>query len=87
VSTVTGDPLDGKTLDRMTLFAPEHHPHGMDDAAFIELFTEGRPVVFAFTATSERFLRSCTVARRRGDSMSVASMSRGRRPRRSTWWC
>ena len=35
-------------LDLMTLFDPSIHPHGMDDARFIELFTRDKPVVFAF---------------------------------------
>ena len=35
-------------VDLMTLFPPEFHPHGMDDAAFVELFTADKPVVFAF---------------------------------------
>ena len=35
-------------IDLMTLYAPSIHPHGMDDARFIELFTRDKPVVFAF---------------------------------------
>ena len=35
-------------VDLMTLFAPSIHPHGMDDDAFVELFTRDKPVVFAF---------------------------------------
>jgi xylulose-5-phosphate/fructose-6-phosphate phosphoketolase len=35
-------------VDLMTLFPPETHPHGMDDAQFVRLFTADRPVVFAF---------------------------------------
>ncbi len=35
-------------VDLMKLYPPYLHPHGMDDAAFIESFTEDRPVVFAF---------------------------------------
>jgi len=35
-------------VDLMTLFPPEYHPHGMDEARFVELFTADRPVVFAF---------------------------------------
>jgi xylulose-5-phosphate/fructose-6-phosphate phosphoketolase len=34
--------------DLMTLFAPEHHPHGMSDSRFVELFTAERPVIFAY---------------------------------------
>ncbi len=35
-------------MDLMSLYAPSIHPHGMDDARFIELFTRDKPVVFAF---------------------------------------
>jgi xylulose-5-phosphate/fructose-6-phosphate phosphoketolase len=35
-------------VDLMTLFPPEHHPHGMTETAFIDLFTASRPVIFAF---------------------------------------
>jgi xylulose-5-phosphate/fructose-6-phosphate phosphoketolase len=35
-------------VDLMKLYPPYLHPHGMDDAAFIESFTEDKPVVFAF---------------------------------------
>jgi xylulose-5-phosphate/fructose-6-phosphate phosphoketolase len=32
----------------MTLFPPVHHPHGMSETEFVELFTADKPVVFAF---------------------------------------
>ena len=32
----------------MTLFARRFHPHGLEEAAFVELFTREAPVVFAF---------------------------------------
>lgn len=35
-------------VDLMKLFPPYFHPHGLDNAEFIEHFTEDRPVVFAF---------------------------------------
>src|SRR5713226_715895 len=35
-------------VDLMTLFAPRFHPHGLEEAAFVELFTREAPVVFAF---------------------------------------
>ncbi len=35
-------------VDLMTLFAPRFHPHGLPDEAFVPLFTEAAPVVFAF---------------------------------------
>ena len=35
-------------VDLMTLFAPRFHPHGLPDDAFVALFTESAPVVFAF---------------------------------------
>jgi xylulose-5-phosphate/fructose-6-phosphate phosphoketolase len=35
-------------VDLMTLFPANDHPHGMDQLAFEELFTEDRDVVFAF---------------------------------------
>jgi len=35
-------------VDLMTLYPPEVHPHGVDEATFIEHFTEDKPVAFAF---------------------------------------
>jgi xylulose-5-phosphate/fructose-6-phosphate phosphoketolase len=35
-------------VDLMSLFPPDVHPHGMDEARFVELFTLDKPVVFAF---------------------------------------
>ena len=35
-------------LDLMTLFPSDRHPHGMDEGRFVELFTAGADVVFAF---------------------------------------
>jgi xylulose-5-phosphate/fructose-6-phosphate phosphoketolase len=35
-------------VDLMTLYSPDVHPHGLDDATFTELFTADKPVVFAF---------------------------------------
>jgi xylulose-5-phosphate/fructose-6-phosphate phosphoketolase len=35
-------------VDLMKLFPPYFHPHGLDNAEFVEHFTEDRPVVFAF---------------------------------------
>jgi xylulose-5-phosphate/fructose-6-phosphate phosphoketolase len=35
-------------VDLMTIFAPRFHPHGLEEAAFVELFTREAPVVFAF---------------------------------------
>ncbi len=35
-------------VDLMTLFPPAAHPHGMDEDAFVKLFTRERPVIFAF---------------------------------------
>lgn len=35
-------------VDLMSLFPPEHHPHGMDATRFVDLFTADKPVVFAF---------------------------------------
>jgi xylulose-5-phosphate/fructose-6-phosphate phosphoketolase len=35
-------------VDLMKLYPPYMHPHGVDDATFIETFTEDRPVIFAF---------------------------------------
>jgi xylulose-5-phosphate/fructose-6-phosphate phosphoketolase len=35
-------------MDLLTLFPPSEHPHGMSDARFVDLFTNDRPVVFAF---------------------------------------
>ena len=35
-------------VDLMCLAPPIVHPHGLEEARFVELFTGGRPVVFAF---------------------------------------
>jgi xylulose-5-phosphate/fructose-6-phosphate phosphoketolase len=35
-------------VDLMTLFPPDQHPHGMSEQRFVDLFTESRPVIFAF---------------------------------------
>ncbi|HKV59476.1 MAG TPA: phosphoketolase family protein [Ktedonobacteraceae bacterium] len=35
-------------VDLMKLYPPYLHPHGMEDADFIDSFTEDKPVVFAF---------------------------------------
>ncbi len=35
-------------VDLMRLYPPDLHPHGMDEAKFVEQFTENQPVVFAF---------------------------------------
>jgi xylulose-5-phosphate/fructose-6-phosphate phosphoketolase len=35
-------------VDLMKLYPPYLHPHGMDDATFVDLFTQDCPVVFAF---------------------------------------
>ncbi len=35
-------------VDLMTLYPSYLHPHGMDNATFVEHFTEDKPVVFAF---------------------------------------
>ncbi len=35
-------------VDLMTLYTRDVHPHGLDNATFVEHFTEDQPVVFAF---------------------------------------
>ncbi len=35
-------------VDMMRLYPPDLHPHGMDEATFVQQFTENQPVVFAF---------------------------------------
>ena len=35
-------------VDLMTLSPPAYHPHGVDAEAFLEMFTESAPVIFAF---------------------------------------
>ena len=35
-------------VDLMGLFPPEHHPHGMNETDFVNLFTADKPVIFAF---------------------------------------
>lgn len=35
-------------VDLMTLYPSEVHPHGIEEGAFVELFTAEKPVVFAF---------------------------------------
>lgn len=35
-------------VDLMTLFPQVHHPHGMNETQFVDLFTANKPVIFAF---------------------------------------
>jgi xylulose-5-phosphate/fructose-6-phosphate phosphoketolase len=35
-------------VDLMSLSLPAYHPHGMDPEAFLDLFTEDKPVIFAY---------------------------------------
>jgi xylulose-5-phosphate/fructose-6-phosphate phosphoketolase len=35
-------------VDLMALFLPEHHPHGINETAFVQMFTADKPVIFAF---------------------------------------
>lgn len=35
-------------VDLMTLYPPNIHPHGVDEASFLEHFTVDKPVIFAF---------------------------------------
>ena len=35
-------------VDLMALFPPDQHPHGINETAFVDLFTADKPVVFAF---------------------------------------
>jgi xylulose-5-phosphate/fructose-6-phosphate phosphoketolase len=35
-------------VDIMALFPPDQHPHGMNETAFVDLFTADKPVIFAF---------------------------------------
>lgn len=35
-------------VDLMKLYTPNLHPHGLDDATFVEHFTADKPVIFAF---------------------------------------
>ncbi|GAB3949583.1 phosphoketolase family protein [Spirosoma harenae] len=35
-------------VDLLTLMSPDDHPHGFPEAAFVQLFTEDKPVIFAF---------------------------------------
>jgi xylulose-5-phosphate/fructose-6-phosphate phosphoketolase len=35
-------------VDLMALFPPEHHPHGINETAFVQMFTADKPVIFAF---------------------------------------
>jgi len=37
-------------VDLMRLQPPSEHPHGLSDAAFDELFTRNKPIIFAFHA-------------------------------------
>lgn len=35
-------------MDLLTIMSPEDHPHGFPEAAFVQLFTPDKPVIFAF---------------------------------------
>jgi xylulose-5-phosphate/fructose-6-phosphate phosphoketolase len=45
-------------VDLMTLFLPEYHPHGMNETAFVQLFTADKPVVFVLNGMSRYHLAS-----------------------------
>jgi xylulose-5-phosphate/fructose-6-phosphate phosphoketolase len=57
-------------VDLMTLFTPDVHPHGMSRDAFVELFTEDRPVVFAFHGY-QRAIHEIVHGRPRADRFHV----------------
>ena len=57
-------------VDLMTLFPRDVHPHGMDDLDFRELFTEDKPVIFAFHGY-ERAVHALVHGRTRADRFHV----------------
>ena len=71
-------------VDLMTLFAPRFHPHGLTDEAFVALFTETAPVVFAFHGYPLRPRLSTSPARR---ALPCAVQQKAEPLRPSTWWC
>src|SRR5882762_1219497 len=57
-------------VDLMTLFARRFHPHGLEEAAFVELFTRDAPVVFAFHGY-QRAIHEIVHGRPRADRFHV----------------
>ena len=72
--------------DLFTLARPEAHPHGMDEAAFAELFTEDKPVIFNFHGYPSAIHQ--LIHRRPARSASTCAATRRRAPprRRSSCW-
>jgi xylulose-5-phosphate/fructose-6-phosphate phosphoketolase len=66
-------------MDLMCLPPPDVHPHGMEEAKFIELFTAAKPVVFAFHG-HQRAVHEIIHG-----STCAASSTRVRQPLPSTW--
>ena len=63
-------------VDLMTLFPPDHHPHGMDETAFVDLFTARQPVVFAFHGY-QRAVHEIIHGRRQCGALPRAWLQRG----------
>jgi len=57
-------------VDLMTLFTPDAHPHGMQERDFVELFTRGTDVVFAFHGY-QRAIHEIVHGRPRADRFHV----------------
>ena len=64
-------------VDLMALFQPEAHPHGMDEASFVDLFGRDTPVVFAFHGY-QRAIHQLMHGRPTPERFHVRGFNRGR---------
>ena len=72
-------------VDLMRLLPESEHPHGLPDREFDTIFTEDRPVIFAFHGYP--WLIHRLAYRRRNHARCTCAATRRRAPprRRSTW--
>jgi len=74
-------------VDLMTLYTPDIHPHGLDNATFLEQFTENRPVVFAFHGYQRAVHQLIHGRPTQIVSTCEALTNRERQPHLLTWLC
>ena len=72
--------------DLFTLARPEAHPHGMDEAAFAELYTEDKPVLFNFHGYASAVHQLIHRRPAQERFTSAATPRREPRRRRSSCW-
>jgi len=74
-------------VDLTTLYTPDIHPHGLDNATFIKHFTEDRPIVFAFHGYQRAVHQLIHGRQTQIVSMCEVLMNRERQPHHLIWSC